>query len=115
MSKVFSEILLSVRNFIFFQQKYSAGWDSIVKEMIENWNVTSVDEYTITFAKGEETREVWIGNRFYSYGYLYRANGEYVPIGLWNRPSVKAMLKIDEIVSSENDRKLHEVMKKLFP
>lgn len=49
--------------------------------------------------------EIWISNKFYSYGNIYRMNGGQAPQDVTNkRPSVKLMKQIYELEKSKGNR-----------
>lgn len=98
-------------NIIFFyQHPFSHEWDEKLIEIMDERKVIDSDDYTITFLHNGKHKEVWVGNKFYSYGNLYRVDSEKVPNSLQCRPSAKTMLKLDKIaIRAQQDsiNKLH--------
>ncbi|EOF6267714.1 hypothetical protein ACK1GW_004997, partial [Salmonella enterica] len=61
-----------------YQLPFSQEWDARLNKLLDEGVLLSVGEYTATFSAGENTVEVWIANRWYSFGHLYCLDGEYV-------------------------------------
>ncbi|ELZ7139484.1 hypothetical protein AB7T60_004950, partial [Salmonella enterica] len=55
-----------------YQLPFSQEWDARLNKLLDEGVLLSVGEYTATFSAGEHTVEVWIRNRWYSFGELYR-------------------------------------------
>lgn len=69
-----------------YQEKYCPLWDRKLNELL--------DEYEDTAILGEcciilGSTEVWVSNRFYSYGYVVRVRG--LPR---RRPSIQTMVRL---------------------
>lgn len=75
----------------FYQQRYSSSWDKELCRLIGSDPNPEVSRYTITFKVEGKRYEVWIENRYYSYGYLIRVNGRESPEKLRVRPSFNTM------------------------
>ena len=76
---------------ILHQQKYSAEWDKKLNELLDREDECKIGEYTLTIGDCE----IWVANRWYSYGWLRRA-GENI-VNLEYRPSVKTMVRLAKL------------------
>ena len=97
MNKIYEYICHGVRSLLgAYLRPYNRLWDEKLKwyldggEVIPRFNSNIRKYCTAAITKEGKTIEVWIANKFYSYGYLYkRGLPEY-------RPSIKAMLLLDK-------------------
>lgn len=95
----------------FYQQKFNKQWDEELQDLLKcDYKLDSLNsEYiTIDFYKDDKTYQVWIGNKQYSYGHLYRVEDTYVHNKLQYRPSIWTMMKLSNFV----DKHLAEIEKK---
>lgn len=86
-----------VRNERFFYE-YSESWDVALNTILDIYSDTAkIDstDYTIDFfSKGGNMVEVWVGNEFYSFGYLRRVCGVFTEEDAQFRPKKKTMLRL---------------------
>lgn len=84
--------------FCMYQKPFSEQWDLRLQHIIEDGEVLSVSEHVITFACDGDVLEVWKSNRWYSYGTLYRVNGEHINSRLEARPRFRTMRQLHSVV-----------------
>ncbi|EBN8660567.1 hypothetical protein ACK1DB_001181 [Salmonella enterica] len=77
-----------------YQLPFSQEWDARLNELLDEGVLLFVGEYTATFSTGEHTVEVWITNRWYSFGGLYCFDGECAPQHLQARPRFRTMRRL---------------------
>lgn len=101
--------------FCMYQKEYNKKWDiKLNKLMDEDWEGAKLDlqlgeelkvtpdAYTLSFGDVQ----VWVGNKWYSYGYRYSA---FDKISWWEscRPSIHTMMKLDRLVKFKlNEHKI---------
>lgn len=78
------------------QYPYCDIWDKKLNELIDAGNA-KMGYHTLIF----NNIEVWVSNRFYSYGHIYRAGIKA------HRPSIKTMIRLaklqDSLVKTDKD------------
>ncbi|ECI0119917.1 hypothetical protein XS87_04465 [Salmonella enterica subsp. enterica] len=82
-----------------YQLPFSQEWDARLNKLLDEGVLLSVGEYTATFSADENTVEVWIANRWYSFGELYRLDGEYVSPSCQHRPRFRTMRRLYAVVN----------------
>lgn len=87
--------------FGFWQRhEYNAVWDKKLKELLDSEDKCVLGKYTLKVGDCE----IWVANRWYSYGCLWRVQGKRT--GLDYRPSVKTMVrlaKLEDKLRRENE------------
>ncbi|TQC75594.1 hypothetical protein [Pantoea dispersa] len=79
------------------QRPYCNDWDELLNNIITSGKVVDHDDCTITYSHSGRTYEVWVGNKFYAYGHLYRLDGNDLPRKFQRRPTLKTMLNLSSI------------------
>ncbi|MFS9881858.1 hypothetical protein WKV47_25945, partial [Salmonella enterica] len=77
-----------------YQLPFSQEWDDQLNKLLDEGALLFVGQYTATFSTGEHTVEVWIANHWYSFGNLYRLDGEYVYPSCQHRPRFRTMRRL---------------------
>lgn len=80
--------------FFDYQKKYNKDWDLLLNEILDEGEQESVTVNIVSYKYNGQTFIIWIGNRWYSYGYLYALQGNAVTPSLLFRPSFKVMVKL---------------------
>lgn len=67
----------------------------MLNDMISKWSSLEITDLTTKFIdyKGK-TYEVWVGNRWYAYGYLYTINGRHIKWCDAFRPRFRTMRRL---------------------
>ena len=76
---------------IFHQQEYNAEWDEKLNELLDREDECKIGKYDLTIGNCE----IWVANRWYSYGLLRRVGGNIVNSEY--RPSVKTMVRLAKL------------------
>lgn len=84
----------------FYQKRYNRWWDEELNRLIDADPNPEIGEFTATFMVGGKKFEVWIANRYYSYGYIRRIDDRYAPNKLEKRPSFKTMCRLAKLVGN---------------
>ncbi|WP_338561788.1 hypothetical protein [Erwinia sp. E_sp_B04_7] len=98
-----------INTLMFYQRPFSQEWDEKLIVIMAEGEVVGSGEYTITFLHKGKRKEVWVANKFFAYGNLYRVDGETVPGSLQCRPSAKTMLQLDKIASSAQQESIRNM------
>lgn len=85
-----------------YQERFSAGWDSELNRLMDSDPNPEIGRHTAKFRIDGSEYEVWIANRYYSYGHIYRVDGVEAPKAMRNRPSLRTMLRLAAIESDLN-------------
>ena len=84
---------------VLYEYEYCSVWDNKLNELIDRGDC-SLGYKTLKFSN----TEVWLANKFYSYGYIY--NSDITP----RRPSIKTMFRLHNIHTKLlNDSKKIEI------
>jgi|GEM_PF-1416772 len=103
----------------FYQHPYSKEWDRVLNKMLDKADIGEIDvtfgRYTVQFEKDE----IWIGNKFYAYGYLYRTCAKdswskSVSDHMQFRPKMSTMLRLDTFVKVHHEKAAKTYYDKLF-
>lgn len=86
----------------FYQERYSAGWDKELNRLMDADPTPEVSMYTAIFRVDGKKYEVWIANRYYSYGHIYWVDGINAPKQVRNRPSFRTMCRLAKLVGNQN-------------
>ena len=78
-----------------YQEPFDKEWDSMLTMLIVFGTVVALDDYTITFKYGDDHYNVWIGNKYYSYAWLYMRASDRKR----TRPKFKTMLRLNKLVT----------------
>lgn len=84
------------------QQPFCSDWDGILNQIIDSGKIVGHCEHTITF-KHTGRYEIWTANEFYSYGHIYMLDERSTPRKFERRPSLKTMLRLNEIKKKLTD------------
>lgn len=95
------EILKHVGNTIFgmYQQKFCREWDSALRKIINECEVSEFSERTITFTTKHGQVCVWCSNKWYAFGHLYEVNGKGVGGKNERRPRFETMQTLHRLHS----------------
>lgn len=88
--------------FDIYQNPFNKKWDALLNMLIVFGTVVEFDEYDITFEYNDNRYTVWIENKYYSYAWLYRYNGQYTADERRVRPKFKTMLRLNKLVTKLN-------------
>lgn len=86
----------------------SKQWDTRLDTLLETGTLVELRDHVIELKNDKgDVYSVWVSNKFYAYGHLYRKNGEYVSEQARRRPSYKTQVKLSNYV----DKIVEEVYK----
>lgn len=85
-----------------YQRPFLKEWDEMLNDIIDKGLIMEVDDFTIKFNYDGKEYQIWVGNRWYSYGYIYSIGGKYTKRNRQFRPRFRTM------------RRLHDLHMKLF-
>lgn len=85
-----------------YQQRFSSGWDRELKRLMDSDPNPEIGRHTAKFRTDGREYEVWIANRYYSYGFIWRVDGIQAPKAMHKRPSLRAMRRLAAIESDFN-------------
>lgn len=81
--------------------KYSSDVDNAIKILIakyeQNLLTAEIDTFEIKFSDGSS---IWIGNKYFGYGFLYAHGNKKYSRSEWRRPSVKTFRDIQKLEST---------------
>ncbi|MGL4769474.1 MAG: hypothetical protein ACRC2I_01070 [Plesiomonas shigelloides] len=91
-----------------FLHSFNAQWDRALRMLMTKGEVIELTRYTIEIALEGISYSVWIGNKYSSYGNLYKkkiGDGEWIetPECVQYRPSRSTMLKLSLLVQDYKD------------
>lgn len=86
-------------------EKYDRAWDSLLSAILDSGHakISNLGAHTVEI----NGVEVWIANRFYSYGHIYRS----LPAKS-GRPSVRTMIKLAAMLKPLQEAQKYEAEKK---
>jgi hypothetical protein len=95
---------------LLMQQKYCPVWNAKLNQLLEKYgDSAALSVHTVLLGDCE----VWVGNRFYSYGHFWGVKGSLKSID-WHRPSVATMVRLaalhDRLARDVADRKREEYL-----
>lgn len=76
---------------ILYQERYNAEWDKKLNELLDSEGKCVLGKYTLKIGDCE----IWLANRWYSYGWLRRVGGKNVYLNY--RPSLKTMVRLAKL------------------
>ncbi|ENP0422108.1 hypothetical protein ACOGYR_001720 [Edwardsiella piscicida] len=97
----------------FYQEPFSESWDLKLNDMIESGEVVECRECAVDFLYRGSVISVWVGNKWYSFGYEYLINWGAVPHEMRFRPRFKTMKKLFRIHSKHRRDELIEYYQSL--
>lgn len=108
--------LSHIGNTIFccYQMKYNKEWDTKLNQLLDDYSHTAI-LYQHIIKLGDW--EVWIANKWYSYGNAYVNSGKSVNKSLQFRPSIFTMRRLDRLVDVllyENNIKWEKEVKEFY-
>lgn len=86
------------------QQKFCPEWDALLNKIMQQGEVVSSSNCTLTFKYSGREYQVWTANEFYSYGHIYRLDSNDVDSENYRRPALKTMITLHRINVSTKDR-----------
>lgn len=94
------DYLCHIGNTLFcaYQLPFSQEWDDQLNKLLDEGVLLFTGVCTATFSIGEHTVEIWIANRWYSFGEVHRLDGEYPPSSLNCRPRFRTMRRLHALV-----------------
>ncbi|EIC0165826.1 hypothetical protein K9325_004731 [Salmonella enterica subsp. enterica serovar Kinondoni] len=81
-----------------YLRPFSKSWDEKLSQILDKGTVLYVTDSTITILTAIEVVEIWIGNQWYAFGYLYRIDSKYVPEAIQSRPRFRTMRRLHALV-----------------
>ena len=108
-------MIVHIMNTVFglYSKSYNEQWDVILNELLDS--IKSLEEVILenrTVLIG--SYEVWISNKYHSYGYAWSINGEWTPRTLQFRPKFSTMKRLDKIVSKLKEQEVTKGIEKLY-
>ncbi|CAI1628882.1 Uncharacterised protein [Serratia proteamaculans] len=96
---MFNDYLSHTVNTLFFmyQEPFNHDWDTRLIQLLDEGKVISASRHCVTFSLHGMSYDVWVSNRWYSYGYLYEMDGKYVPKYLQYRPRFHTMRRLNQL------------------
>ena len=97
--QIIIDYLCHAANTVFgmYQQPFLKEWDEMLNDIIDNGIIVDVDELTITFNYEGKEYEVWVGNRWYSYGHIYSIGGKQIKRSQEFRPRFRTMRRLRDL------------------
>lgn len=89
--KYYASCVLTTWFGILYQEEYNAKWDKKLNELLDSWDKCVLGKYTLEIGDCE----IWVANRWYSYGWLRRVGGKDVDMNY--RPSLKTMVRLAKL------------------
>lgn len=91
-----------------FNHSFNAQWDRALRMLMANGTVIRLCDATLEVELDGVVYSVWIANKYYSYGNLYKkkiGSGEWIktPACIQYRPSRSTMLKLSLLVQDYKD------------
>ncbi|EAA5549108.1 hypothetical protein LGA02_003862 [Salmonella enterica] len=102
------DYLCHIGNTLFcaYQLPFSQEWDDQLNKLLNEGVLLFANKHTATFSIGEHTVEIWIANRWYSFGEVHRLDGEYPPSSLNCRPRFRTMRRLHAAVKDHAAREV---------
>lgn len=106
--------------FFMYQLSYSKVWNSMLKTLIEKGKLVSVDYHTITIELDGKSYDIWIRNKWYSYGNLYAltrqgsTRKEYIPKECSYRPSVRTMIRLERFIRDWQQSNIDKISVEIY-
>lgn len=85
-----------------YQERFSSGWDVELNRLMDSDPNPEIGRHIAKFRVDGREYEVWIANRYYSYGHVYRVDGVQAPKAIRKRPSLITMRRLAAIESDFN-------------
>ena len=99
--------------FGFYQQPFLKEWDEMLNDIIDKGLIVEVGELTIKFNYEGKEYEIWVGNRWYSYGHIYSIGGKYIKRSQEFRPRFRTMRRLRDlhmgIFEDQEERELFKI------
>ncbi|HIB1450072.1 TPA: hypothetical protein ACWV5Q_005426 [Salmonella enterica subsp. enterica serovar Muenchen] len=102
------DYLCHIGNTLFcaYQMPFSQEWDDQLNKLLDEGILLFVDRCTATFSIGEHTVEIWIANRWYSFGEMYRLDERCKPRFTGYRPRFRTMRRLYALVKDHTAREI---------
>lgn len=89
----------------FYQKPYSKEWDTLLNELLdalENGKCSAeIHDCVLRINCEKQTYDVWVANRWYAYGNLYRTqNRTYISEKFMYRPKFSTMIRLNDVVAN---------------
>lgn len=98
--------------FGFYQQPFLKEWDEMLNDIIDEGVIVDVDELTITFNYEGKEYEIWVGNRWHSYGHIYSIGSKHIKRSQEFRPRFRTMRRLRDLhIGIFDDQEEHELFK----
>ena len=82
-----------------YQYPFSKQWDICLNNLLDTGTVVELRDHILDLKNDKgDVYSIWVSNKFYSYGHLYRKNGESVSYHAMRRPSYKVQIKLSDYV-----------------
>lgn len=92
---ILTHILNTIFNF--YQRKFNLEWSNQLSKIIDCHDSVKITEYAVIFTVNSVDIEVWIKNKFYSYGYARYVDKGMVDFKCQFRPSFKVINKLNNL------------------
>ena len=97
-----------------YQKEYNEDWDRVLNELLDGVEAGTSKVHTEAHSVVIEGFEIWVSNKWYSYGYLWFKDVKYVSSSLRFRPKFSTMKRLDKLVSSMKKQELDLKSKQLY-
>lgn len=95
-----------------YQQPFLKEWDEMLNDIIDKGVIVGIDDLTIKFIYEGKEYEIWVGNRWYSYGHIYSIGGKYIKRDQEFRPRFRTMRRLRDLhIGILGDLKERELFK----
>ncbi|HBC9089455.1 TPA: hypothetical protein KE767_004467 [Citrobacter koseri] len=98
----------------FYQISFSEEWDFRLNEIMVNGAIVEAGEHTVTYQFDGDVIEIWVSNKWYAFGHIYRVNDKLVSKEFQNRPALKTMYRLWDTYSEARNKRLAEEYQSLF-
>lgn len=112
--QIIIDYLCHVFNTIFrlYQQPFLKEWDDMLNDILDKGLIMEVNELTIKFNYEGEIYLIWVGNRWYAYGYIHLIGDEYIKRNQKFRPRFRTMRRLHNLhMNLFEDQEARELFK----
>jgi hypothetical protein len=89
-------------------------WDTKLNSLLDNFSDTAALDSRCGYTLVIGEFEVWIKNRWYSYGTAYWVKDQPIKRDQQFRPKFKTMLRLHKLVTEIQDKKVQEAIKEIY-
>lgn len=96
-----------------YQNKYNFEWDIKLNALIDTFGEEAqLDKHGYTISLGEF--DVWIRNRWYSYGYAMYKDSRLTSSELQFRPKFRTMVRLHKLVVELESKRIQKGIKEIY-